>query len=106
MIIESSSGTAGQTSRRSLLAGAGALAVAGGVAAGAAPASAVTTTAPAAAPSADWDTCLAVARSVLVRDDNDESLVPRYADVLLKSGLPRSRRAPRKVLVIGAAPPA
>ncbi|MEU9414569.1 NAD(P)/FAD-dependent oxidoreductase [Streptomyces sp. NPDC051000] len=108
MINESVSGAAGSTSRRSVLAGAGALAVAGGIAAATVPATAApataTNAAPAGAPSADWDTCLAVARAVLVRDDNDEPLVPRYSDVLLKSGLPRSRRAPRKVLVIGAGP--
>ncbi|MFG2292727.1 flavin monoamine oxidase family protein [Streptomyces sp. NPDC048603] len=96
--------TAGAPTRRALLAGAGAgaLAVAGGVAAAApavAPAAAVT-----AAPSADWATCLSVARSVLVRDEDDESLVPRYRDVLLGAGLPRSRRSPRRVLVIGAGP--
>ncbi|WP_260610955.1 FAD-dependent oxidoreductase, partial [Streptomyces sp. WAC06614] len=60
--------------------------------------------APAGAPSADWDTCLSVARAVLVRDDHDASLVPRYTDVLLRSGLPRSRKPPKKVLVIGAGP--
>ncbi|WP_258024817.1 flavin monoamine oxidase family protein [Streptomyces bambusae] len=80
-------------------AGAGALAVAGGAAA-AFPSSA----APASAPSADWDTCLTVARAVLVHDDQDRPLVPRYADILLRSGLPRSRKGPKKVLVVGAGP--
>ncbi|MEV8531800.1 FAD-dependent oxidoreductase [Streptomyces sp. NPDC051211] len=96
--------TAGAPTRRALLAGAGAgaLAVAGGVAA-AAPAAAPTA-AVAAAPSADWQTCLSVARAVLVRDEDDEPLVPRYSDILLRSGLPRNRRPGKKVLIVGAGP--
>ncbi|MET9883425.1 FAD-dependent oxidoreductase [Streptomyces sp. NPDC006430] len=109
MIIEPPS--PGTPTRRTLLAGAGAGALAAvGAVATAGPASSATAPAlapdlaPAAAPSADWETCLSVARAVLVRDDNDQSLVPRYTDVLLTSGLPRSRRPPKKVLVIGAGP--
>ncbi|MFI5828329.1 flavin monoamine oxidase family protein [Streptomyces sp. NPDC051578] len=94
-------------SRRTVIAGA---AAATGVAAlSAAPvsastASASTTQAPASAPGADWETCLSIARAILVRDDDDQPLVPRYADILLKNGLPRSRRTGRKVLVVGAGP--
>ncbi|MFI1936163.1 FAD-dependent oxidoreductase [Streptomyces purpureus] len=97
--------TADSPARRTLLlsAGAGALAAAGtgALTTGSAAAPAVL---PAGAPSADWDTCLSVARAVLVRDGNDEPLVPRYRDILLESGLPRSGRSPRKVLIVGAGP--
>ncbi|MER5932028.1 FAD-dependent oxidoreductase [Streptomyces sp. NPDC002054] len=104
MITEPTPHTAGGPTRRTLLAGAGAgaLAVAGGVAAAAPAAS--PTAAVSAAPSADWATCLSVARAVLVRDENDESLVPRYSDILLGSGLPRTRRPGKKVLIVGAGP--
>lgn len=61
-------------------------------------------TAPAAAPGSDWDACLTVARAILVHDEQDKSLVPHYRDVLLSKGLPRSRKAPKKVLIIGAGP--
>src|SRR6185312_4664987 len=64
--------------------------------------------APAAAPSAargaDFDRCLAVARALLVVDDDGRPLVPGYRRVL-KDGLPRTRTArAKKVLVIGAGP--
>ncbi|WP_405713840.1 FAD-dependent oxidoreductase [Streptomyces xanthophaeus] len=91
-------------SRRTVIAGAGALTVAGAGALTVAAASAETPrTAPGSA-RPDWDTCLTVARAVLVRDEEDQPLVPRYADVLLKNGLPRSRRPAKKVLVVGAGP--
>ncbi|MEE1755392.1 flavin monoamine oxidase family protein [Streptomyces sp. SP18CS02] len=70
-------------------------------AASAAPVSA----APAAARStADWQTCLKVARALLVLDEDDKPLVPRYEKILLHDGLPKTRSAPKKVLVIGAGP--
>ncbi|MFF8268113.1 flavin monoamine oxidase family protein [Streptomyces sp. NPDC016562] len=91
-------------SRRTVLAGAGVAAVAGAGALTVAAASAGTVQAPAGAAGADWETCLGIARAVLVRDDEDQPLVPRYADVLLKNGLPRSRRPAKKVLIVGAGP--
>lgn len=55
--------------------------------------------------SAGWDTCLAVARAIMVVDDADRPLVPRYADILHGGGLPRARNAGAKsVLVVGAGP--
>ncbi|QGZ49757.1 NAD(P)-binding protein [Streptomyces sp. QHH-9511] len=54
-------------------------------------------------PRPDWGTCLAVARAILVRDDDDRPLAPRYADILLRTGLPRGRNR-RKVLIVGAGP--
>ncbi|MGW7431079.1 flavin monoamine oxidase family protein [Streptomyces sp. NPDC054861] len=94
-------------SRRTLIAGAGAVAGAGIVplaveASGAAPAAAPGA-APGAAGGAEWAACLTVARAILVRDEADEPLVPRYADILLRDGLPRSRRT-KSVLVVGAGP--
>ncbi|MER6236017.1 NAD(P)/FAD-dependent oxidoreductase [Streptomyces clavifer] len=97
-------------SRRSLIAGAtagaAALAVAAAAPAGAASraAAAAPGAAPAAAPGADRETCLTVARAILVRDGDDRDLVPRYREVLLGKGLPRTRAARKKVLVIGAGP--
>ncbi|WP_405888116.1 FAD-dependent oxidoreductase [Streptomyces sp. NBC_01136] len=53
---------------------------------------------------ADWDTCLAVARALLVVDAHDRPLVPTY-EKILGSGLPRARaKAAKKVLVVGAGP--
>ncbi|MGW7198799.1 flavin monoamine oxidase family protein [Streptomyces chryseus] len=52
---------------------------------------------------ADWQTCLAVARALLVVDEDNKPLVPRYEKVLLGDGLPRAG-TPKKVLVIGAGP--
>lgn len=60
--------------------------------------------APEAAPGSDWNACLAIARAILVRDEQDEPLVPHYRDILLSKGLPRSRKPPKKVLIIGAGP--
>ncbi|MDQ0796571.1 FAD-dependent oxidoreductase [Streptomyces sp. B1I3] len=92
-------------SRRTVLSGATAGAAALAVAAApAAPARAVPAAplAPAAGP--EWDACLTVARAILVRDENDRPLVPRYREVLLDKGLPRTRAARRRVLVVGAGP--
>jgi monoamine oxidase len=53
---------------------------------------------------ADWATCLAVARALLVVDEEDRPLVPGYREIL-GSGLPRSgTRTAKKVLVVGAGP--
>jgi monoamine oxidase len=53
---------------------------------------------------ADWDTCLAVARALLVVDDHDRPLVPSY-EKILRGGLPRARAGTaKKVIVIGAGP--
>ncbi|GAA2428150.1 NAD(P)/FAD-dependent oxidoreductase [Streptomyces macrosporus] len=96
-------------SRRRFTAGAGTVAaVAGlGVTAPAPPARSAPDT-PAAAGAADWETCLAVARAILLLDENDNELVPRYAKVLHHEGLPRAvpgtARPPKKVLVVGAGP--
>ncbi|CAM5606976.1 hypothetical protein SAVIM338S_05538 [Streptomyces avidinii] len=89
-------------SRRTVIAGAAAVAGAGGLAL--AVGSAQTSQAVPGAAVTDWDTCLTIARAILVRDDADQPLVPRYADILLKNGLPRSRRPGRKVLIVGAGP--
>ncbi|MER5496787.1 MULTISPECIES: FAD-dependent oxidoreductase [unclassified Streptomyces] len=114
MISEPAGSSSGLPSRRTLLTGAaaGAAALAAG-AAGTADAAAPgaadalpgsgTALAPAAAAS-DWNTCLDVARAVLVRDGQDQPLVPRYRDILLSKGLPRSGRPPKKVLIVGAGP--
>ncbi|WP_385620056.1 FAD-dependent oxidoreductase [Streptomyces sp. P8-A8] len=106
--------TSGRPSRRTLItgatAGAAALAVtAAGTARAAAPAATGSATASGAAlaPAAtgsDWDACLAVARAILVVDEQDRPLVPRYRDILLSKGLPRSSRGPKKVLIVGAGP--
>ncbi|MCX5203844.1 FAD-dependent oxidoreductase [Streptomyces sp. NBC_00237] len=58
---------------------------------------------PSSAP-APRDVCRAVARAILVLDAENQPLVPRYRRVLLDEGLPRSRRAPKKVLIVGAGP--
>ncbi|MFE3146514.1 flavin monoamine oxidase family protein [Streptomyces sp. NPDC059218] len=106
--------TSGLPSRRTLItgatAGAAALAVTtAGAARAAAPAATGSATASGAAlaPAAtgsDWDTCLAVARAILVVDEQDRPLVPRYRDILLSKGLPRSSKGPKKVLIVGAGP--
>ncbi|MFF0551329.1 FAD-dependent oxidoreductase [Streptomyces sp. NPDC004311] len=89
-------------SRRTLIAGAAAVAGAGALTVAAA--SAGTSRAPAGSARPDWETCLTAARAVLVRGDDDAPLVPGYADVLLRGGLPRSRMPRKKVLVVGAGP--
>ncbi|MEV6986624.1 NAD(P)/FAD-dependent oxidoreductase [Sphaerisporangium sp. NPDC051017] len=86
------------------LAGLGAVGSLAGVAgaATAVPASAAPLTAPsrgAAAPS--WDTCVDVARDLLLVDEHDADLKLRYLRVLIDHGLPKAR-SPKKVLVIGA----
>ncbi|NUT27170.1 MAG: NAD(P)-binding protein, partial [Streptomyces sp.] len=75
-----------------------------------APTSAVAAPAePSAAPqrprsTADWDTCLAVARALLLVDDHDRPLAPTYRKIL-ESGLPRAKtKTAKKILVIGAGP--
>ncbi|WP_335932214.1 flavin monoamine oxidase family protein [Streptomyces sp. PTD5-9] len=113
MTSEPAGSTSGPPSRRSVIAGAAAGAAAlattaSGTATADAPAAdrspaSGPVLAPAAAGS-DWETCLHVARAILVRDEHDRSLVPYYRDVLLSKGLPRGRKAPRKVLVVGAGP--
>ncbi|MER7373783.1 flavin monoamine oxidase family protein [Streptomyces lanatus] len=53
---------------------------------------------------ADWDTCLAVARALLLVDDHDRPLAPKYRKIL-DSGLPRTgTKTGRKILVVGAGP--
>ncbi|MFD7462682.1 MULTISPECIES: flavin monoamine oxidase family protein [unclassified Streptomyces] len=74
----------------------------------AAAAPAVAPGAPTAAPAAprstaDWDTCLAVARALLLVDEDDRPLVPEYKRVL-ESGLPKGRGGTKEILVIGAGP--
>lgn len=98
--------TSGLPSRRTMIAGAaaGAAALATTAATKADAASSGSLTAPAAAPGSDWNACLTVARAILVRDEQDESLVPHYRDVLLTKGSPRSGKDPKKVLIIGAGP--
>lgn len=73
-------------SRRTVIAGAAAVAAAGGLTV--AVTSAETSQAVPGAAVADWGTCLTIARAILVRDEEDQPLVPRYADILLKNGLP------------------
>ncbi|WP_405712367.1 FAD-dependent oxidoreductase [Streptomyces sp. NBC_00046] len=106
--------SSGLPSRRTLItsatAGAAALAVsAAGPASAAAPGTAgsAATSGTALAPAAtgsDWNACLTVARAILVRDEQDQPLVPGYRDILLSKGLPRSRKPPKKVLIVGAGP--
>ncbi|MEU1123771.1 NAD(P)/FAD-dependent oxidoreductase [Streptomyces sp. NPDC005899] len=100
--------TPARTSRRAVIAGAATGAAALAVTAAAPSAAAAAPRAAAAvegtAPGSDWQACLTVARAVLVRDGNDRDLVPRYREVLLGKGLPRTRGARKKVLVVGAGP--
>ncbi|MDO0934808.1 FAD-dependent oxidoreductase [Streptomyces sp. DG2A-72] len=82
---------------------------AAGPAAAAAPAVPQQVPAAPAAPSpprstADWSTCLAVARALLVVDEDNKPLVPGYKKIL-DSGLPRPRtKGGKRVLVLGAGP--
>ncbi|MER8086044.1 flavin monoamine oxidase family protein [Streptomyces sp. NPDC058316] len=113
MTSETAGPPSGPPSRRTVLTGAaaGAAALAStavGTASAATPAAvdaaaSGTALAPAAAGS-DWAACLTIARAILVRDEQDQPLVPHYRDILLSKGLPRSRKAPKKVLVVGAGP--
>ncbi|MFE3942191.1 flavin monoamine oxidase family protein [Streptomyces sp. NPDC059118] len=109
---EPSSGlpSSGRPSRRTLLTGATAgaalaVAAAAGTARAVAPGATASPATPApAATGTDWNACLTVARAILVRDGQDRPLVPGYRDILLSKGLPRSRKAPKKVLIVGAGP--
>ncbi|WP_406419175.1 flavin monoamine oxidase family protein [Streptomyces sp. NBC_00842] len=108
MTTEPAEATSALPSRRTMIAGAAAgaaLATTAVTSANAAtPDSLAAPAAPEAAPGSDWNACLAIARAILVRDEQDEPLVPHYRDVLLSKGLPRSRKPPKKVLIIGAGP--
>ncbi|NEA67040.1 hypothetical protein [Streptomyces sp. SID12488] len=95
-------GHAPAPSRRIVIVGEAAVAGAGGLTVAAT--SARTAQAAPATAVADWGACLTVARAILVRDDEDQPFVPRYADILLNNGLPRSRRPGKKVLIVGAGP--
>ncbi|MGW7416897.1 flavin monoamine oxidase family protein [Streptomyces sp. NPDC054863] len=93
-------------SRRTVIAATGAaaaLALPGSAVANAASPPLSPSQAPAQAP-APRDVCRAVARAVLVLDGDNQPLVPRYSRILFGDGLPRSRRAPKKVLIVGAGP--
>lgn len=97
-----------QPSRRTVMAAAGSTTLTAGLIGSAPQAAAAPVLAPPVAPStpaggADWQTCLAVARAILVLDENNRPLTPAYTDILLRKGLPRGG-VRRKVLVIGAGP--
>ncbi|MGW2051473.1 flavin monoamine oxidase family protein [Streptomyces sp. NPDC001858] len=105
MDIYRTSADPGRLSRRRFTATAGAGAAAA-LAASAAPAGAALPRQADCPPesTADWATCLAVARALLVVDEDDRPLVPGYAKIL-DQGLPRAKTgAAKKVLVIGAGP--
>jgi len=96
-------------SRRRFTAGAGTAAAVAGLAASAPAASArpappVPERPTDTAASADWNTCLAVARAILLLDERNEELAPRYAKILHSDGLPRAGTSPKRVLVVGAGP--
>lgn len=59
--------------------------------------------APAAAPrrGAHWDTCVKVARDLLLVGGDGSDLKLRYLQVLIDRGLPRTR-SPKRVLIVGA----
>lgn len=48
-----------------------------------------------------WQTCLRLARELLLIGNDDEDLKLRYLDVLIDNGLPRTS-APKRVLIVGA----
>ncbi|MFP8962844.1 flavin monoamine oxidase family protein [Streptomyces nanhaiensis] len=106
-------GTAAPLSRRRFAAGTttAAAAVAGlGAAAPAAPPSRASSPgdSPGPAGAADRQACLAVARAILLLDEDGSELTPRY-ERILRDGLPRSGAARggasgKKVLVVGAGP--
>ncbi|MFC8920128.1 flavin monoamine oxidase family protein [Streptomyces sp. NPDC057116] len=58
----------------------------------------------AAGSTADRERCLAVARALLVLDEDGTPLVPRYEKILLGAGLPKRPSSRKKVLVLGAGP--
>ncbi|WP_375165803.1 FAD-dependent oxidoreductase, partial [Streptomyces sp.] len=93
--------------RRALViaAGTGALALTLPTAPQAAPAPAAATgSAPPVPGGAPRDVCERVARAILVLDEHGEALVPRYARILLETGLPRGHGGGKRVLVVGAGP--
>ncbi|MEU5896639.1 MULTISPECIES: FAD-dependent oxidoreductase [unclassified Streptomyces] len=97
-----------QPSRRSVMAAAGSTTLTAGLVASAPQATAASALAPPATPhapseGADWQTCRAVARAILVLDKDNRPLTPAYTDILLGKGLPRGS-VRKKVLVIGAGP--
>ncbi|QGV81855.1 flavin monoamine oxidase family protein [Streptomyces ficellus] len=92
------------TSRAGVVAAAAALPATVATPAAAAAPAAPPAAAPAPRSTADWETCLGVARALLVLDDDDRPLVPRYERILLGGGLPRGASAPKEVLVLGAGP--
>jgi monoamine oxidase len=57
--------------------------------------------APALAPRAHWNTCVDVARDLLLVDRHGSDLKLRYLKVLIDKGLPRTR-SPKRVLIVGA----
>ncbi|WP_416968156.1 flavin monoamine oxidase family protein [Streptomyces sp. 4F14] len=67
------------------------------------PAAAVPATAAPSKQTADWDTCLAVARALLLVDEDDRPLAPAY-ERYLTDGLPHAGAKARRVLVVGAGP--
>ncbi|MTE19746.1 NAD(P)-binding protein [Streptomyces sp. TRM43335] len=96
-------------SRRRFAAGAGtvaAVATAGLTAAAPSAPTAPSVPSPAAAGTAHRERCLAVARAILLLDDENNELAPRYARILHGDGLPRggATGAPKRVLVVGAGP--
>ncbi|MFE9123183.1 flavin monoamine oxidase family protein [Streptomyces sp. NPDC007172] len=48
--------------------------------------------------------CVEVARALLMRGSDGQSLVPAYRQALVGTGLPRAAGGPKKVLVVGAGP--
>ncbi|MFI5805532.1 flavin monoamine oxidase family protein [Streptomyces sp. NPDC051561] len=95
--------------RRTVIASTGAAALTTGLVGGLASPATAAAASPAApvapaAPTAPRDAALAVARAILVLDEDNQPLVPGYTRILLGDGLPRSRRAPKKVLIVGAGP--
>ena len=48
-----------------------------------------------------WQTCLKLARSLLMVDDDDSDLVLKYLNILIDKGLTKTSK-PKKVLIVGA----
>ncbi|WP_330350542.1 flavin monoamine oxidase family protein [Streptomyces sp. NBC_00582] len=98
MDVSHTSGQPGLSRRRFTAATAGAAALTAAAPAEALPARSAPKS------TADWATCLAVARALLVVDAEDRPLVPSYRKIL-DGGLPRAGAGPaKKVLVVGAGP--
>ncbi|GAA2387481.1 hypothetical protein GCM10010420_08140 [Streptomyces glaucosporus] len=96
-------------SRRRFTAGAGTVAAVAGLAVAApSPPARSVPDASATPGAADRETSLAVARAILLLDEDNNELVPRYAKILHHEGLPRARtgtaRDPKDVLIVGAGP--